>query len=47
MEVDIDEMAKNAVKFICEKMDDETAAFGRVAVKGKIIYRDSVQRLGK
>ncbi len=47
VEVDIDEMAKNAVKFICEKMDDETAAFGRVAVKGKIIYRDSVQRLGK
>ncbi|WP_186577114.1 LacI family DNA-binding transcriptional regulator [Aquibacillus kalidii] len=45
VEVDIEEMAKNAVKFICEKMDDNSATFGRVSVKGKIIYRDSVKSL--
>ncbi|KAB8125604.1 LacI family transcriptional regulator [Gracilibacillus oryzae] len=45
VEVHIEEMAKNAVKFICEKMDDASATFGRVAVKGKIIYRDSVQKI--
>ncbi|UOQ48455.1 substrate-binding domain-containing protein [Gracilibacillus caseinilyticus] len=42
VEVDVEEMAKNAVKFICEKMEDPTNSFGRLAVKGKIIYRDSV-----
>ncbi|UOQ87559.1 substrate-binding domain-containing protein [Gracilibacillus salinarum] len=43
VEVDVEEMAKNAVKFICEKMENPTASFGRLAVKGKIIYRDSVK----
>ncbi|RCW74838.1 substrate-binding domain-containing protein [Saliterribacillus persicus] len=45
VEVDIEEMAKNAVKFICEKMDDPNATFGRVAVKGKIIFRESVKNI--
>lgn len=45
VEVDIGEMAKNAVKFICEKMEDDTVNFGRVAIKGKIIYRDSVRSI--
>lgn len=45
VEVDIEEMAKNSVKFICEKMDDPDAKFGRVAVKGNIIYRDSVKAI--
>ncbi|GAA0290579.1 LacI family transcriptional regulator [Gracilibacillus halotolerans] len=45
VEVDIDEMAKTAVKFICEKMEKSEVMFGRVAVKGKIIYRDSVREL--
>lgn len=45
VEVDIEEMAKTAVKFICEKMEKPNVTFGRVAVKGKIIYRDSVREL--
>ncbi|WP_163578847.1 LacI family DNA-binding transcriptional regulator [Gracilibacillus saliphilus] len=45
VEVDIEEMAKNTVKFICDKMDNPEVKFGRVAVKGKIIYRDSVKAI--
>lgn len=42
VEVDIEEMAKNAVRAICAKLDNAEASIGRVSVKGKIIYRDSV-----
>lgn len=45
VEVDIAEMAKNAVKSICAKMENPEATFGRVSVKGEIIYRDSVRSI--
>ncbi|WP_117168636.1 substrate-binding domain-containing protein [Paraliobacillus sediminis] len=45
VEVDIAEMAKNAVKAICAKMENPEATFGRVSVKGEIIYRDSVRSI--
>lgn len=45
VEVDIEEMAKTAVKFICEKMDNPSAEFGRIAIKGKIIFRESVRKV--
>ncbi|GLC89586.1 substrate-binding domain-containing protein [Lysinibacillus piscis] len=40
--VDVEEMASIAVRFIDEKMKDFSKKFGRVQVKGRIIYRDSV-----
>ncbi|MBW7473792.1 substrate-binding domain-containing protein [Paenibacillus oenotherae] len=45
VEVDIDQMARTAVKFIMEKIANPSRRNGRVLVQGKIIYRDSVQRL--
>jgi LacI family transcriptional regulator len=47
VEVDVEEMARNTVKFICDKMEDEHVKYGRVAVKGNIIYRESVKELSK
>ncbi|WP_407271696.1 LacI family DNA-binding transcriptional regulator [Radiobacillus sp. PE A8.2] len=43
VEVDIQEMARTAVKFMCGKMEDRSTTFGRATIKGKIIYRDSVK----
>lgn len=45
VEVNIEEMAKTAVKFIIEKIKDEDKKYGRVLVKGRIIYRDSVEKI--
>ncbi|MFC4388726.1 LacI family DNA-binding transcriptional regulator [Gracilibacillus marinus] len=47
VEVDVEEMARNAVKFICDKMEDDSTRNGRVSVKGSIIYRESVAKLPK
>ena len=46
VEVDIEEMASHAVNFILAKIKDETKSFGRVLVKGKIVYRNSVKKIG-
>jgi len=43
VEVDVEEMANTAVRFIVEKLKDPTVNYGRVSVKGNIIYRDSVK----
>lgn len=43
VEVDVEEMANTAVRFIVEKLKDSTVNYGRVSVKGNIIYRDSVK----
>src|SRR5690625_5234875 len=43
VEVDVEEMANTAVRFIVEKLKDPTISNGRVSVKGNIIYRDSVK----
>ncbi|WP_226670380.1 substrate-binding domain-containing protein [Metabacillus litoralis] len=45
VEVDIEEMAHNAVSFILEKVKDSNKSFGRVLVKGKIVYRNSVREI--
>lgn len=45
IEVDIEEMASSAVKFVIEKVKNKHKKHGRVLVKGKIIYRDSVKKL--
>ena len=43
VEVDIKEMSKIAVEFICEKINSSDKKHDRVQVKGKIIFRDSVK----
>lgn len=45
VEVDIEEMANNAVNFMLEKIKDQNKSFGRVLVKGKIVYRNSVKKV--
>lgn len=45
VEVDIEEMANTAVRFIVEKVRDNNISYGRVSVKGRIVYRDSVKEL--
>lgn len=40
--VDIEGMASMAVQFMYEKLHDPSKKFGRVQVKGQIMYRDSV-----
>ncbi|MCJ7840159.1 substrate-binding domain-containing protein [Lederbergia sp. NSJ-179] len=45
VEVNIEEMAKTAVTFIHEKIKGEQRNYGRVQIKGKIVYRNSVQLL--
>lgn len=47
VEVDVKEMAQTAVKFIHEKIKDNRKQFGRVQVKGKIVYRHSVKNLNQ
>jgi LacI family transcriptional regulator len=40
--VDVEEMAKTSARFIIEKVKNNQKKFGRVSVKGNIVYRDSV-----
>ncbi|MDA1477389.1 substrate-binding domain-containing protein [Bacillus changyiensis] len=40
--VNVEEMAMTAAQFMYEKLNDPTIKFGRVLVKGKVIYRESV-----
>jgi LacI family transcriptional regulator len=43
--VDIVEMAKTSARFIIEKVKNNQRKFGRVTVKGNIVYRDSVEEI--
>ncbi|MBQ4897583.1 LacI family DNA-binding transcriptional regulator [Paenibacillus sp. Marseille-P2973] len=45
VEVDIEQMARTAVKSIMDKVSNPNRRNGRVLVQGKIIYRDSVRTL--
>ncbi|MFN7250386.1 MAG: substrate-binding domain-containing protein [Anaerobacillus sp.] len=45
VEVDIEEMAKVAVKFVIEKIKNKNKTYGRVLIKGNIIFRDSVKEI--
>ncbi|MDG5471529.1 substrate-binding domain-containing protein [Jeotgalibacillus sp. ET6] len=45
VEVDIVEMANNAITIIIEKIKNKEKSFGRTLVKGKIVYRDSVKKI--
>ena len=45
VEVNMPEMARMAVKFIIEKIKDNTKSYGRVLVKGNMIFRDSVRNI--
>ncbi|KGA97797.1 transcriptional regulator [Alkalihalobacillus alcalophilus ATCC 27647 = CGMCC 1.3604] len=47
VQVDTEEMAKVAVKFLIEKIKDKNKSYGRVLIKGKIIHRDSVKTVSK
>ncbi|MNW57002.1 HTH-type transcriptional regulator DegA [compost metagenome] len=42
VEVDIEQMARTAVQSILKKIENPNRSFGRVHVKGNIIYRESV-----
>jgi LacI family transcriptional regulator len=43
--VDIEEMAKTSAQFIIEKIKNKNKKFGRVSIKGNIVYRDSVKEM--
>ncbi|HZH59532.1 MAG TPA: substrate-binding domain-containing protein [Metabacillus sp.] len=45
VEVDIEQMAFYSVNFVLEKIRDKNKTFGRVLVKGKMIYRNSVKKI--
>ncbi|MNI68741.1 hypothetical protein D3C73_1244510 [compost metagenome] len=45
VEVDIQEMARAAVKSIMDKVSNPNRRNGRVLVQGNIIYRDSVRKI--
>lgn len=45
VEVNVEEMAKTAAKFIIEKVKGDDKKYGRVMVKGRIVYRDSVEKI--
>jgi LacI family transcriptional regulator len=45
VKVDMAEMAKTAVECIIEKVKNKSKRYGRVAIRGKIIYRDSVRSI--
>ena len=47
VEVNVEEMAGNAVNFIVEKIKGSKVNYGRVSVKGNIIYRDSVKAINQ
>ena len=46
VEVNVEEMANTAVRFIIEKVKGKSVIYGRVSIKGNIIYRESVKELG-
>ncbi|MCZ0703096.1 LacI family transcriptional regulator [Natronobacillus azotifigens] len=43
--VDVKEMSSVAVKIIIKKIKDKTAKYGRILIKGNVIYRESVNRI--
>lgn len=45
VEVDIEEMASTAVEYILEKIKIDNREYGRVSIKGKIVYRESVKEI--
>lgn len=45
VETNMEEMSKTAVKSIMRKIEDPDKGIGRVLVKGKIVYRDSVKKI--
>lgn len=45
VEIDINQMAQTAVKFMMEKVSNPNKKFGRVLVKGNIIRRESVAKI--
>mgnify|MGYP000550642648 CR=1 FL=1 len=45
MVVDVEEMAKTAIKFIINKIRKENKRYGRIFIKEKILYRDSVKKI--
>lgn len=45
VEVNIKEMANTVVRYMIEKVTDGNKKYGRVLIKGKIIYRDSVKTI--
>jgi len=45
VEVDVEEMSATAVEYILEKIKLEDKEYGRVSIKGRIIYRESVRQL--
>jgi len=46
VEVNIKEMATVAIEHILEKMEDSSHRFGRIIIKGNIIHRKSVKKIG-
>ncbi|UJF31380.1 LacI family DNA-binding transcriptional regulator [Paenibacillus hexagrammi] len=45
VEVNMEEMSRSAASMMMRKIKDSSSSHGRVTVKGKIIYRDSVRDL--
>lgn len=45
MVVDVEEMSKTAIKFIINKIRKENKRYGRIFIKEKILYRDSVKNI--
>ncbi|HHX60915.1 MAG TPA: substrate-binding domain-containing protein [Epulopiscium sp.] len=45
IEVDTEEMAATAVEYILEKIKNNEREYGRVSIKGRIIYRESVKEI--
>jgi LacI family transcriptional regulator len=45
VKVDLDEMARVAVKMIAKKINNVETQYGRVMIKGKLVMRDSVKRI--
>ena len=45
VEVDVEEMSRMAIKFILGKISNESKRYGRVMVKGRIVYRQSVKNI--
>ncbi|GAA4057041.1 substrate-binding domain-containing protein [Amphibacillus indicireducens] len=46
VDVDVDEMVKQAVRLIVRKIQGKNKRYGRTSVKGNIIKRNSVKKLG-
>ena len=45
VEVDVEEMSRMAIKFILGKISNQSKKYGRVMVKGRIVYRQSVKNI--